>query len=110
MTARKSETNRKKSGIHYHDLRIKRRSRFGHVNFCNFLQPHGLRNGSLFRSVFLGVVFSRCGKSTIHHQEFQVPNMEALNLIRLLCWWMFFSYIRRINTAYGWFRTSILGI
>ena len=33
------------------------------------------------------------------HQEFQVPKMEVLNLIRL-CWGWVFPYISRIHTAY----------
>ena len=34
-----------------------------------------------------------------HHQEFQVPKMEVLNLIRLFGGWVF-PYISRIHTAY----------
>ena len=33
------------------------------------------------------------------HQEFQVPKMEVLNLIRQLWWWVF-PYISRIHTPY----------
>ena len=36
---------------------------------------------------------------TMFHQEFQVPKMEVLNLIRLFCGWVF-PYISRIHTAY----------
>ena len=34
-----------------------------------------------------------------YHQEFQVPKMEVLNLIRLFWGWGF-PYISRIHTAY----------
>ena len=42
------------------------------------------------------------------HQEFQVPKMEVLNLIRLF-WGWFFPYISRIHTAYIDEDPSILG-
>ena len=38
-------------------------------------------------------------KISCHHQEFQVPKMEVLNLIRLFWGWGF-PYISRIHTAY----------
>ena len=43
-----------------------------------------------------------------YHQEFQVPKMEVLNLIRLFLGWVFL-YISRINTAYTGEYSSILG-
>ena len=41
--------------------------------------------------------------TTYNHQEFQVPKMEVLNLIRLFWGWGF-PYISRIHTAYMGFR------
>ena len=38
-------------------------------------------------------------KWSYNHQEFQVPKMEVLNLIRLFWRWVF-PYISRIHTAY----------
>ncbi len=35
----------------------------------------------------------------MNHQNFQVPKMEVLNLIRLFSGWVF-PYISRIHTAY----------
>ena len=43
-----------------------------------------------------------------YHQEFQVPKMEVLNLIRLVLGWVF-PYISRIHTAYTGEDSSILG-
>ena len=42
------------------------------------------------------------------HQEFQVPKLEVLNLIRLFWGWGF-PYISRIHTAYIGEDSSILG-
>ena len=42
------------------------------------------------------------------HQEFQVPKIEVLNLIRLFWGWVF-PYISRIHTAYIGEDSSILG-
>ena len=36
----------------------------------------------------------------IYHQEFQVPKMEVLNLIKRLFWGWVFPYISHIHTAY----------
>ena len=35
------------------------------------------------------------------HQEFQVPKMEVLNLVRLFWWWVF-PYISLIYSLYRW--------
>ena len=43
-----------------------------------------------------------------NHQEFQVPKMEVLTLIRLVWGWVF-PYISRIHTAYIGEDSSILG-
>ncbi len=43
-----------------------------------------------------------------NHQEFQVPQIELLNLIRLFWGWVF-PYISRIHTAYIGEDSSILG-
>ena len=47
-------------------------------------------------------------KKFSHHQEFQVPKMEVLNLIRLFCGWVS-SYISRIHTAFIGEDSSTLG-
>ena len=43
-----------------------------------------------------------------YHQEFQVPKMEVLNLVRLFWGWVF-PYTSSIHTAYIGEDSSILG-
>ena len=48
------------------------------------------------------------GQKQQNHQEFQVPKMEVLNLIRPFWGWVF-PYISRIHTAHIGEDSSILG-
>ena len=49
-----------------------------------------------WKGILMGL---KLGMRKIDHQEFQVPKMEVLNLIRLFLGWVF-PYISRIHTAY----------
>ncbi len=79
--------------IHRENAFLEGESKSSKCDTCWMVQKSG-------KHEFYTSQISRIATQVLYHQEFQVPRMEVLNLLRLFWGWVF-PYIRLIYSLYS---------